>query len=173
MVPAPFFKNDVEILNYALTLEHLEADFYVKVIRDHSAVLRAGERTTFTVIRDHEVAHVTALTNAIQAAGGIPVKPRQSYDFRSLGDINTRDGILTISAALEHEGVGAYDGVAFELKNKAYLAVAGQIVQVEARHTAAINAIIGTSPTPSGPFEWTLRPGQVFEDVGKILGPVQ
>lgn len=169
MVPAPYFKSDLEVLNYALTLEHLEANFYVRVVA--SNVLTGDEQKTFIVIRDHEVAHVDALTKAIAAAGGTPVKPRSSYNFSSLGDMNTRDGILKISAALEHEGVGAYDGVAFELKNKAYLAVAGQIVQVEARHTAAINVIIGTPPTPSGPFEWTLRPDKVFQDVGPILGP--
>jgi len=76
-----FFANDLEILNYALTLEHLEANFYVRVVRDHSTVLSSQELVTFTVIRDHEVAHVNALTAAIQAAGGTPVKPRQRYDL--------------------------------------------------------------------------------------------
>ena len=168
MVPSPYFKNDIEILNYALTLEHLEANFYTQVVAN--GVLTGNEQATFTIIRDHENTHVTALTAAIQKAGGTPVKPRQSYDYSSLGDMSTRDGILKIAAALEHEGVGAYDGAAFEIKEKAYLAVAGQIVQVEARHTAAINEIIGTSPTPSGAFEWTLRPPKVLQDVGPILG---
>lgn len=171
MVPAPYFKNDIEILNYALTLEHLEANFYTRVVA--SNVLTGNEQVTFTVIRDHEVAHVDALTKAIAAAGGTPVKPRQSYDFSSFGDMNTRDGAIKIAAILEHEGVGAYDGAAFEIQNKAYLVVAGQIVQVEARHTAAINEIMGTSPTPNGAFEWALRPQQVFKDVGPILGPEQ
>jgi len=168
-----FFANDLEILNYALTLEHLEANFYVRVV--DSNVLTGEEQATFVVIRDHEVAHVNALTGAIQAAGGTPVKPRQSYDFSSLGDMSTRAGILEISAVLEATGVGAYDGAAFEIRNKAYLVVAGQIVQVEARHTAAIREIderTAGNPVPLA-FEQTLRPQQVFAAVGPILGPEQ
>lgn len=173
MVPAPYFNgDDVAILNYALTLEHLEANFYTRVVA--SNVLTGNEQQTFIVIRDHETAHVAALTAAIQKAGGTPVKPRQSYDYSSLGDMNTRDGVLKIAATLEHEGVGAYDGVAFEIKNKAYLTVAGQIVQVEARHTATINEIMApnNNPVPMA-FEWVRRPAQVMSDVGPILGPPQ
>ncbi len=169
MVPAPFFKNDIEILNYALTLEHLEAAFYVKVVA--SNVLTGDEQKTFIVIRDHETAHVTALTKAIAAAGGMPVKPRQSYIF---GDLSTRANILNLANTFEPTGVGAYDGAAFEIKNKDYLVVAGQIVQVEARHAATIRAIIdpNANPVPMA-FEITLRPQQVLNAVTPFLGPAQ
>ena len=169
MVPAPYFKNDIEILNYALTLEHLEAAFYVGVV--NGTALTGNELATFTVIRDHENAHVTALTAAIQKAGGTPVKPRQSYNF---GDLNDRDNVLNLAGTFEPTGVGAYDGAAFEIKNKDYLVVAGQIVQIEARHTATIRAIIApnTNPVPMA-YEQTLRPQQVLDAVAPFLGPEQ
>ncbi|HEY8597219.1 MAG TPA: ferritin-like domain-containing protein [Thermomicrobiales bacterium] len=167
-----FFKNDVEILNYALTLEHLEADFYVKVI--NGGKLMGKELADFTAIRDHEVAHVNYLIAGITAAGGTPVKPRASYDFSPLGDINTREGILQIANVLEPTGVGAYDGVAFEIQNKAYLAVAGSIVQIEARHAARIKAIIdpNANPVPNA-FEQTLRPADVIAAITPLLGSEQ
>jgi rubrerythrin len=178
--PEPYFKNpdkaqnDVEILNYALTLEHLEAYFYNEVVNRPVPVLSGKELADFTAIRDHEVAHVNFLAAGITAAGGTPVKARQSYDFSSLGDINTRQGVLQIANVLEPTGVGAYDGVAFEITNTAYLAAAGSIVQIEARHAARIKAIIdpNTSPVPSA-FEQTLRPGDVIAAITPLLGPEQ
>lgn len=166
------FANDVEILNYALTLEHLEADFYVKVI--NGGVLNGKELADFTTIRDHEVAHVNYLIAGIAQAGGTPVKPRQSYDFSSIGDINTRDGILKIADALEPTGVSAYDGVARQISNKAYLAVAGSIVQIEARHAARIKAIINpnVNPVPEA-FEKTRTPEEVVAIITPLLGAEQ
>lgn len=166
------FANDVEILNYALTLEHLEADFYVKVIA--GGVLTGKELVDFTAIRDHEVAHVNYLQAGITKAGGTPVKPRQSYDFSSIGDINTRAGILKIADALEPTGVSAYDGVARQISNKAYLAVAGSIVQIEARHAARIKAIIdpNANPVPAA-FEAKRTPEEVMNIIAPLLGPEQ
>jgi len=85
--------------------------------------------------------------------------------------MSTRAGILEISAVLEATGVGAYDGAAFEIQNKAYLVVAGQIVQVEARHTAAIREIderTADNPVPLA-FEQTLRPQQVLDAVNRLM----
>jgi hypothetical protein len=174
MARTTYFANDFEILNYALTLEYLEADFYTKVVRDHAGVLSAAELATFTVIRDHELAHVAALRDGIIAAGGTPVKARQSYDYSPIGDINMRAGILKIAGTLEPTGVGAYDGAAAEIKNKAYLVVAGQIVQVEARHAATIREIIdpNANPVPMA-YEQTLRRPQVEAAVAPLLGPTQ
>ena len=172
MARTTYFANDFEILNYALTLEYLEEDFYNKVVA--GGVLTGAELATFTVIRDHERAHVIALRDGITAAGGTPVKARQSYDFSPIGDINTRDGILKIAGTLEPTGVGAYDGAAAEIMNKAYLVIAGQIVQVEARHTATIREITNpdANPVPMA-YEQTLRRPDVEAAVAPLLGPEQ
>lgn len=167
---APFFKDDLEVVNYALTLEHLEAEFYKGVVA--GGKLQGNALKYLTVIRDHEVTHVTELTKAIQAAGGTPVKVRKSYNFAALGDMNTQDGILKIAEILEQTGVGAYNGAAREITNKAILGVAGSIVAVEARHTAIVRALINPNgnPVPRG-FEIVTKPQDVLATVGPLLGP--
>ena len=167
---APFFDNDLEVLNYALTLEHLEAEFYKMVVG--GGQLQGKALTYLTIIRDHEVTHVTALTQAIQAAGGTPVKARRSYNFAALGDMNTQAGILAISETLEMTGVGAYNGAAPELNSKAILAVAGSIVAVEARHTAIVRVLLNPdgNPVPRS-FAPVIPPQEVLNTVGPLLGP--
>jgi rubrerythrin len=169
---APFFKNDVEVLNYALTLEHLEAAFYTMAVS--SGKLQGNALAYLTTIRDHEVAHVQAISQGLSQAGATPVKARKSYDFSKLGDMSTQDGILKIAAILEATGVGAYNGAAREITDKTILGVAGSIVAVEARHTAIINALINptANPVPKA-FEAVTKPQDVLNAVGPILGPEQ
>ncbi len=167
---APYFKDDIEVVNYALTLEHLEAAFYTMAVS--GGKLQGNALQYLTVIRDHEVTHVTELTRAIRAAGGTPVKARQSYKFAALGDLNTQDGILKIAETLEMTGVGAYNGAAREIANKAILGVAGSIVAVEARHTAIVRTLMNPNgnPVPKS-FEAVVKPQDVLNTVGPLLGP--
>ena len=182
-VPQPFFKNDLEIANYALTLEHLENAFYKQVTG--SGRLSGKALTYLQVVGRHEQEHVDFLTNFIRQAGGTPVAAARGYDFAKLGDLNSQAGILKVAEMLEQTGVLAYDGVAFEIKDKQILAAAGSIVAVEARHTAAIRTLLNAqqSPTnagamvPSGnidmpvpnAFEKVLRPQEVLAAVGPII----
>jgi rubrerythrin len=170
---APYFKSDVEVLNYALTLEHLEAAFYTMVVA--GGKLSGNVLKYLTIIRDDEVAHVQALTQGLTQAGATPVKARKSYTFTPLGDMNTQDGILKIAAVLEMTGVGAYNGAARELTSKTILGVAGSIVAVEARHTGLINAVMNPNgaPTPNGAFEKVIMPADVLKAVTPLLGPEQ
>jgi rubrerythrin len=169
---APYFKNDVEVLNYALTLEHLEAEFYKLVVA--GGKLQGNALRYLTVIRDHEIAHVNAITQGLQQAGATPVKARRSYNFAALGDLNTQEGILKISALLEATGVGAYNGAAREITNKTILGVAGSIVAVEARHTAIVNVLLNpnANPVPKA-FEAVIKPQDVIAAITPILGPEQ
>lgn len=168
---APFFKDDLEVLNYALTLEHLEAAFYTKV--NGSGKLSGDPATYLKVIGDHENAHVQALTDAISKAGGTPVKARASYDFSSLGDISTQAGILQASMTLEGVGVKAYDGAAREITDKGILGVAGQIVQVEARHAGLVRTLVDPTKSPAPQFEDKATPQQILDIVTPLLGPEQ
>jgi hypothetical protein len=169
---AQYFTNDIDVLNYALTLEHLEAEFYRQALA--SGKLQGNVMNDFTTIKDHEEAHVTGLTQAISNAGGTPVKARASYDFSVLGDLSTQDGLLKIAATLEPIGVMAYDGAAPDIQNKDYLTTAGSIVQVEARHAAVIRALMdpNTNPVPNA-FEGVLTPQEVLDKVTPVLGPEQ
>ncbi len=182
-VPQPFFKNDLEIANYALTLEHLENAFYKQVTG--SGRLSGKALTYLQVVGRHEQEHVDFLTTFIRQAGGTPVAAARGYDFAKLGDLNSQAGILKIAEMLEQTGVLAYDGVAFEIKDKQILAAAGSIVAVEARHTAAIRTLLTAQQSatnagaavPSGnvdmpvpnAFEKVLRPQEVLAAVGPII----
>ena len=169
---AQYFNNDIDVLNYALTLEHLEAEFYRQAVA--SGKLQGDVLNDFNTIKSHEEAHVTGLTQAITNAGGTPVKARASYDFSVLGDMNSQDGLLKIAGTLEPVGVMAYDGAAPDIQNKDYLTTAGSIVQVEARHAAVIRARMdpNANPVPNA-FEGTMTPQQVLDTVSPILGPEQ
>lgn len=86
---------------------------------------------------------MSALTAAIKRLGGTPVKkPRFVFPATS------ESSFLTLASVLENTGVGAYNGAAPSLQSKQVLASAGSIVQIEARHPAAIDLLIGKSPTP-------------------------
>ncbi len=165
MMASPF-KDDLEVLNYALTLEHLEYAFY----RDGVGRFEFGKDTfglsidkNLAAIRDHEGAHVKALTDVIASLNGTPVA-EATYDF---GDAYTNPkAFLATAVALEATGVKAYDGAAQYLADRDLLTAAGSIVAIEARHSSYLNQITGASPFP-GPFESTLPPDEVL----KIAGP--
>ena len=85
------------------------------------------------MIAGQEQQHVEALTSAIKGAGGTPAK-KPTFVF----PVTNQASFLKLAYVLENTGVGAYNGAGPALKNPQYLAAAGSIVQVEARHAAAI-----------------------------------
>lgn len=167
MQMAPF-ADDVEVLNYALTLEHLEYAFY----RDGIGGLSFGTDTfgqsiaaNLEAVRDHEGVHVDALTEVIAGLGGTPVA-EATYDF---GDAyGSVSAFLMTAAALENTGVKAYDGAAQYIANPDLLTAAGSIVAVEARHASYLNHLLGQVPFPLA-FEETLTPAEVLEIAGPFI----
>ncbi|MGI8559510.1 MAG: ferritin-like domain-containing protein [Solirubrobacteraceae bacterium] len=156
--------GDVAILNYALTLEYLEANYYTK--QSKKAGLSGAAKTLASLIAGHETAHVDALTKAIQGAGGTPAAlPKFAFPSST----KSEQGFLALASVLETTGVSAYNGQGPNLQNKAYLAAAGSIVQIEARHSAAINNMIGKSPTPSGAFDKPLEMPAVLKAVKPLI----
>ena len=151
--------SDLDVLNYALTLEHLEATFY-----------RVGLETfgpddfdvdvfaNLEAIRDHEAAHVATLTDVITQLGGAAVEEAE-YDF-GYGD--DAAAFLAVAQALENTGVQAYDGAGQFLADPALLTAAGGIVAVEARHASYLNDLNGDVPFPAA-FETPLTPEEVLE----------
>lgn len=131
----------IDTLNFALTLEYLEANFYIKAV-DSGIIPSGAALTALTVIRDHENAHVAFLKTAITAAGGTPVTlTAASFDFTAKGTfpgVFTDYGILlAVAQTFEDTGVRAYKGQAGNLiANNDYLTAALQIHSVEARHAA-------------------------------------
>src|SRR5689334_1172880 len=157
------FKNDVDVLNYALTLEHLEYAFY----RDGVGKFAFGNGpfgnaigNDLAMIRDHEGAHVQTLTQVIQQLGGAPAAEGR-YDF---GYGNDPQKFLMTAQALENTGVRAYDGAGQYLRDPKLLTAAGGIVAVEARHASYLNLINGAIPFPAA-FEDPASPAQIMEIV--------
>ena len=130
-----------DTLNFALTLEYLEANFYIKAVA--SGTIPSGAAlTALTVIRDHEMAHVKFLKTAIEKAGGKPVSfTADNFDFTAKGTFpgvfSDYGTLLAVAQTFEDTGVRAYKGQAPNLmSNNDYLTAALQIHSVEARHAA-------------------------------------
>jgi hypothetical protein len=154
--------GDLAILNYALTLEYLESDFYN--VKGKKVGLSGAAKTLAALLGSHEAAHVSGLSSAIKAAGGTPAT-KPTFVF----NVSNQAAFLALASVLENTGVSAYNGQGPKLQNKAYLATAGSIVQVEARHAAAINYMIGKSPTPDLGFDKPLEMAAVLKAVKPLI----
>src|SRR4051794_38629779 len=131
---SPFVTNslaqggDLEILNFALTLEYLEQAFYEQGLK--KVKLSSDNKKLATEIRDNETAHVDALTKAIQGAGGKPVDA-PGVDFGNA--FKNESSFLKTAQTFEDTGVSAYNGAGPAISSPDVLGAAGSIVQVEAR----------------------------------------
>ena len=133
--------SDLAVLNFALTLEYLEAEFYDRARQGAFGRLNAGVQRFAEVVYSHEQAHVDALIATIPALGGTPVK-KPALKFPKLAQ---RSFVLT-AIQLEQVGVGAYGGAFPSLKLKAVKEAALAIHSVEARHAAYARLVAGTLP---------------------------
>ncbi len=136
----------VEILNYALTLEFLESEFY-KAGVGTTGLIAASEMASFTIIRDHEIAHVADLQTTITALGGTPVT-KPTFDFTAGGAFanvfSNYDTFLAVSQTFEDTGVRAYKGQANNanlMANNDVLDAALRIHSVEARHASHVRYV--------------------------------
>jgi len=159
--------SDIAILNFALTLEHLEARFYdaaLGVVPFEQNIVRALAQT----LRTDENAHVAALTQAIKSVGGSAVGPAPSYHF-GMDTFATQSGFLKLARLLEDTGVHAYLGQAANIKTPSILLTAASIVTVEGRHAGAIRYQYGLSPTIS-PFDGGYTKEKVLSIAGPLIG---
>jgi Ferritin-like domain len=130
---APSAAQDAQILNFALLLEYLESEFYVQAVA--SGALSGAALRFAQTVRDHELAHVAFLQNAL--GGAAIAKP--GFNFGNT--IADQGAFLATAVVLEDTGVAAYDGQGANL-TKGTLAAAAQIVSVEARHAAWVRRIV-------------------------------
>jgi serine-rich repeat adhesion-like glycoprotein len=153
--------SDVDILNFALTLEYLESTFYEEA---KTKVKASGElKSLLSLLASDEKQHVEALEGTIKKLGGKPVaKPTFNFEYSGTS------GFLKLAETFENVGVGAYNGAAPGIKSKEVLAAAGSIVQVEARHAAAIALQNGMEPAPEA-FDKALEEKEVLKDVEPFI----
>jgi rubrerythrin len=136
--------GDVAILNYALTLEYLEAAFYAEGVAKAGLT---GKYQVFakTVAKD-EAQHVAFLKSAL----GMHAVKKPTFDFQ--GTTGAKASFLKTSMVLEDTGVSAYAGAAPMISNKKTLAAALSVHSVEARHAAWVRDLLGVTPAPV-PFD--------------------
>ncbi len=173
--PEEISKGDIEILNYALTLEFLEAKFYADVIESGEITDKALAKTA-KLFGDEEQEHVEVLIDTIKSAGGKPAKdPKGNFEEVIAGG---PEMILTAAAVVENLGAAAYLGQATRIKSPEVLAAALSIHSVEARHAAALNTAAGfgfangeplQGSIPDGPFAVGMDMAAVLEAVAPYL----
>jgi rubrerythrin len=155
--------GDIDILNFALTLEYLEAAFYEGAAKTPGLSKEVSQYVKTFGAEEQE--HVDALTTTIKDLGGTPVEAPKA-DF---GDaFSSVDTLIPLAITFEDTGVSAYNGAAPEIESKDLLATAGGIVQVEARHAAAIRFAAGEDPAPEA-FDPVLTEDEVLKAVQPFI----
>jgi len=157
-------KSDVAILNYALTLEYLEAAFYNAAVE--GGALKGDVAKFAKIVAAHENAHVAFLQKAL---GSAAVK-RPKFDFK--GTTMSQPKFMATAQVLEDTGVAAYLGQVGHIKSKQILGAAGSILPVEARHAGWIRELNHVSGAPSA-FEGGKTKAQILKAVtgtGFIVG---
>ena len=157
--------GDLAIVQYALTLEHLETDFYNAVL-DSGVVKNKALGETAKLIRDAEQAHVDTLTGVVKDLGGTPMRPKTTFDAVLEGGEKM---VLETAATVENLGAAAYLGQAGRIQSKEILAAALSIHSIEARHAAALNTVVGKTIVPDGAFAKPASMEEVLPQVKPFL----
>jgi rubrerythrin len=140
-----FGKGDIGILNYALTLEYLEAAFYKEVAK--SGLFKGEELAVLKKFGTEEQQHVEALSGTVKKLGGKPA-PMPKAEF----PLKDAKSVAELAGTVENLGAAAYLGQAPNIKSPEVLAAALSIHSVEARHAATLNTLLKMSITPDGAF---------------------
>ncbi len=173
--PKDAVAGDLTIVQYALTLEYLEAKFYADVL-DAGVLKDPGLIKTAEDIAQNEQEHVEVLRALVSQLGANPV-PDPEGDFRSVIDQGER-AVLETAAIVENVGAAAYLGQAPLIQDPDILAAALSIHTVEARHAAALNKAYGFAfatddplegSVPNGPFAKPLDMEAVLEQIEPFL----
>jgi rubrerythrin len=156
--------DDVEILNFLLPFEYLQASLYNRGVKEVNAkgqkMRLSGEQRRFvTQLAGEEREHVEAVEAMIEKLGGKPVA-KAGYAFAFTG-FYVFEGI---AQNLETTAVGAYNGVIPMIRSKEVRELAGSIVQVEARHLAALKIRASVEPAPEA-FD---RPSTQFSAISSV-----
>lgn len=159
---AQFGEGDLGIVNYALTLEYLEAAFYADVIK--SGLFKGADLALIKSIGSNEEAHVAALEGTAKKLGGQPA-PKPKAQFQ----IENADQVLHLAATVENLGAAAYLGQAGAIKSPDVLAAALAIHTVEGRHASALNTMTGQDFAPDGAFAVPAPANEVLDQVQPFI----
>lgn len=158
-VTIDFSTGDTAVLQFALALEQLEADFYTRVVAGFAGSdLSTTEKEILTDIKYHEVLHRDFLRQVLGANGTFTL----TTTYPGV-NFSQRTSVLNTAKTFEFLGVAAYNGAAQYLSNVNNLLTAGKIVSVEARHASTIADLLAPNTTAFAPqaFEDAFRPAKV------------
>jgi len=169
--------TDLTLLNFALTLENLEAAFYTQglaqfssadfgnstLLQNFGSIIGGDVYAYLSLIRNHETQHVRTLQSLITSLGGTPAKPC-SYNF----GYKTVDEFLIVAATLENTGVSAYTGAMSQITTASLKTAAATIATVEARHSSYLNMLTNTSPFPAS-FDTPATSAAILTAAGKFI----
>lgn len=159
---AQFGEGDVGILNYALTLEYIEDDFYEDVVA--SGLFKGADLALIRSFGEDEAAHVAALAQTVRKLGAEPApKPKTKFP------LDDAESVLELAATVENLGAAAYLGQAPRIESDEVLAAALSIHAVEGRHAAALNTLTGQSFVPDGAFAKPADAATVLDSVQPFL----
>jgi len=159
---AQFGKGDIGILNYALTLEYIEDDFYGDVVA--SGLFKGDDLALIKSFGKDEAAHVAALTQTVRKLGAKPApKPKTKFP------LDDAQSVLELAATVENLGAAAYLGQAPRIESDEVLAAALSIHAVEGRHAAALNTLTDQSFVPDGAFAKPADAKTVLDSVQPFL----
>ena len=153
---------DLKIVNYALTLEYLESEFYKKVAA--AGLFKGATLTTLKLFGSEEADHVTALhALALKLGGPAAAKPEGKFPVKSAASV------ATLAATVENLGAAAYLGQAPLIQSPEVLAAALSIHSIEARHAATLNLLTKKDPTPDGAFAKPATMAEVLKAVTPFI----
>jgi len=156
-----FGEGDLGIVNYALTLEYLEAAFYDEVAQ--SGLFKGEDQALIEEFLANENEHVAALEATAKKLGDPAPKPETKFDLKDA------DTVLKTAAEVENLGAAAYLGQAAAIEDTAILEAALSIHTVEGRHAAALNHVLGQTITPDGAFAMPASAEEVLPAVQPFL----
>jgi len=153
--------GDLAIVNYALTLEYLESQFYAKVAK--SGLFSGKTLSLLKSFGAEEDQHVLALHTVAMSLGTPAAMPTGKFPLKSAASV------AMLAATVENLGAAAYLGQAGAIQSKEILAAALSIHTIEARHAATLNTLIKKSPTPQGAFAMPMTMAEVLAVVKPFI----
>jgi rubrerythrin len=154
--------GDIAILNYALTLEYLEREFYAKVVA--AGLFKGSVGSLIKSFASQEATHVEALKGAVSKMGGTPAaNPNGKFP------IENATQVAGLAYTVENLGAAAYLGQAGNIQSPEVLATALAIHSVEARHASTLGTLVKKSLTPDGAFAKPMDMSMVLAAVKPFL----
>lgn len=153
--------GDLGIVNYALTLEYLESQFYDKVAA--SGLFSGATLSMLKGFGAEEHEHVAALKATATKLGKPAAEPTGKFPLQNAAQV------AKLAATVENVGAAAYLGQAGAIQSKEILAAALSIHTIEARHAATLNTLVKLSPTPNGAFAQPMTMSQVLAIVKPFI----